>query len=78
MGAGQEELIPEEDAAQLLGIASWRLRELAAEGEFRAVFAESPGGRRVMYFLGEVLALRGCLRGGGAEEAEEWPDVIGV
>jgi hypothetical protein len=75
MIAGQEELIPEEEAA-LLGIAWWRLRELAAEGELRMILAEVPGGRRLMYFPGEVLALKGRLRG-GVEEVEEWTDVIG-
>ncbi len=57
-------MIPEE-APLLLGIAWWRLRELVAEGELRMIFAEVLGGRRVMYFPGEVLALKGRLRGRG-------------
>ena len=77
MSAGQEELMPEEEAARLLGIAEWRLKELAAEGELRLVHVEGPAGTLVMYFKGEVLALRERLRGKPeADEAEEWPDVI--
>ena len=80
MSAEQEELIPEEEAARLLGIAEWRLGELAAQGELRAVRAEGPGGQRVMYFLGEVLALRERIKGTpeleDTDENEEWPDVI--
>ena len=78
MNAGQEDLIPEEEAVRLLGVAVWRLRELAAQGELRAVRVESPGGPQVMYFRDEVLALRGRIRGGPeVDVGEEWPDVIG-
>lgn len=80
MSAGREELIPEEEAARLLGVAAWRLRELAAQGELRLARAEVPGGERVMYFLGEVLRLRerirGAAQGDDADEAEDWPDII--
>jgi hypothetical protein len=77
MSAGQEELIPEEEAARLLGIAEWRLRELAAQGELRLVRVEGPAGPRVMYLAAEVLALRGRLGGTPEEDDdEEWPDKI--
>lgn len=83
MGAGQDELMPEDEAAELLGIAGWRLRELASMGELRLVRVEDAEGERVMYFAAEVLALREGLRGepkaGEAEAADddEWPDLIG-
>jgi hypothetical protein len=80
MSAEQEELIPGEEAAKLLGMAEWRVRELAEQGELRTVRAEAPGGPWVMYFLGEVLALRERIRGvpeaNDTDENEEWPDVI--
>ncbi|PYS75986.1 MAG: hypothetical protein DMF66_17215 [Acidobacteria bacterium] len=80
MSAEQEELITEEEAAKLLGMAEWRIRELAAQGELRTVQADAPGGPRVMYFIGEVLALRGRISGASGaddtDENEEWPDVI--
>ena len=75
--------MPEEEAAGLLGVAEWRLRELAGMGELRLVRVERPGGEQVMYFAGEVLALRDRLRGepedipAEDEGAEGWPDLIG-
>lgn len=39
------------------------LQELASVGELRPARVEAPGGERVMYFTGEVLALRRRLRG---------------
>ena len=82
MSAGQEELMPEDEAAELLGIAEWRLRELASFGELRLVRVEGTEGERVMYFAAEVLALRERLRGqpeeGETETADDddWPDLI--
>ena len=78
MDAGQEELMPEGEAARLLGIAEWRLKELAAQGELRLVHVEGPYGMQVMYFTSEVLALRERLRGAPETvDAEEWPEFIG-
>lgn len=84
MSAGQDELMPEEEAAELLGIARWRLRELATFGELRLVRLEGPEGERVMYFAAEVLALRERLRGRpdevsteDADDDDEWPELIG-
>jgi hypothetical protein len=78
-------LMPEEEAAELLGIAEWRLRELASLGELRLVRVEGTEGQRVMYFAAEVLALRERLRGRpeacetetADDDEEEWPDLIG-
>ena len=75
-------MMPEMEAAGLLGVAEWRLRDLAGMGELRLVRLEAPGGEQVMYFAGEVLALRERLGGKlGSHSAEdegagEWPDLI--
>ncbi len=75
--------MPEEEAAGLLGVAGWRLRELAVMGELRLVRVVAPGGEQFMYFAAEVLALRDRLRGkpgdGPSEDegAEGWSDLIG-
>ena len=75
-------MMPEKEAAALLGLAEWQLRELAGLGELRLVRVEAPGGEQVMYFAREVLALRERLRGkpedgpAADEGAEEWPDLI--
>lgn len=76
MSAAEEELIPEQEAAQYLEVTPQRLREFASQGALQSVIVQGPSGHEVMYYRGEVLALKERLRGKRTADTEEWPDVI--
>ncbi len=78
MSVGEEELIPEDEAARYLDISMERLREFVVQGELRMVLVQGPNGEEVMYLRSQVLRLKEILTADEKEsEVEEWPDIIG-
>jgi hypothetical protein len=77
VSVGEEELMPEVEAARFLDISMERLRELAVQGELRMVLVRGPNGEETMYLKGHVLRLKEKLIADEKEsEVEEWPDII--
>ncbi len=77
MSVGEEELMPEDEAARYLDISMERLRELVVQGELRMVLVRGPDGEETMYLRGRVLRLKEILIADEKEsEVEEWPDTI--
>ncbi len=75
--AEQEELIPEEEAAQYLDVSPERLRLLVVQGELRLILVNGPNGQESMYLKGQVLKLKEALREDESKaDTEEWPDVL--
>ena len=78
MSVGEEELIPEDEAARYLDISMERLREFVVQGELRMVLARGPNGEETMYLRSQVLRLKEILTADEKEsEVAEWPDIIG-
>jgi len=78
VSVGEEELIPEDEAARYLDISMARLRELVVQGELRMVLVKGPNGEEAMYLRSQVLRLKEILTADEKEsEVEEWPDIIG-
>ena len=77
MSVGEEELIPEDEAARYLDISMARLRELVVQWELRMVLARGPNGEETMYLRSQVLRLKEILTADDKElEVDEWPDII--
>ncbi|MBA3715171.1 MAG: hypothetical protein H0W76_22375 [Pyrinomonadaceae bacterium] len=77
MSVGEEELIPEDEAARYLDISMARLRELVVQGELRMVLVKGPNGEEAMYLRSQVLRLKEILTADDKElEVDEWPDII--
>ncbi len=75
--AEQEELMPEEEAAQYLGVPPERLRLLAVQGELQMMVVNGPNGPEPMYLKGQVWRLKEALREDESKaDTEEWPDVL--
>ncbi len=77
MSVGEEELIPEDEAARYLDISMERLREFVVQGELRMVLVKGPNGEEAMYLRSQVLRLKEILTADDKElEVDEWPDII--
>ncbi len=77
MSVGEEDLIPEDEAARYLDISMARLRELVVQGELRMVLVKGPNGEEAMYLRSQVLRLKEILTADDKElEVDEWPDII--
>ena len=77
MSVGEEELIPEDEAARYLDISMARLRELVVQGELRMGLVKGPNGEEAMYLRSQVLRLKEILTADDKElEVDEWPDII--
>jgi hypothetical protein len=77
VSVGEEDLIPEDEAARYLDISMARLRELVVQGELRMVLVKGPNGEEAMYLRSQVLRLKEILTADDKElEVDEWPDII--
>ncbi len=77
MSVGEEELIPEDEAARYLDTSIERIRGFVVQGELRMVLVQGPNGEEAMYLRSQVLRLKEILTADEKEsEVEEWPDII--